>query len=108
MINTLCIQIISRLIQKQDIRLLNESECEEQARLLPAGEDRNFLLIRRMEMHRIEHPFDMPPDVVLLFAKRTFEEFENGFFQILMGDNLFRDADRGAALHMDFSVGWFK
>src|SRR3989344_8758522 len=64
--------------------------------------------MRGMELYRIENARDMTLDIVLFLAECASEEFENGFFQVLMGNHLLCDADRRPPLHMNFAIRGFE
>ncbi len=108
MVDALLIQVVRRLVEQQEIRLLNERECQEQPRLLPAGELAQLLVHGRAHVHGIEHLGDVLLDVVLRLRERALKELAHGVVEHRVRQHLLGDADGHAFLLVDLALGRFQ
>ena len=109
------IEVVRRLIEEEDIWLLYERSCEEEACLLSSGEARydtqnevcKLDLLRRSKIHRIEYFEDITIDIMCITARVFTEIFPECEFFIFSMHDLTSYANMLSSSHEDTSFLWF-
>src|SRR4051812_24018909 len=107
MLNTTLVQVVSWLIEEEEIWLLDESRGKEEACLLTARELLHLLLkLWHMEIHHLEHILNHGINGIHLLRKSLFEKFSDRKLKISSWDHLLGDGDSKPLLYRYDTVIW--
>src|SRR3989344_3735691 len=82
------VEVVGRLVQEQEVRILYKCLREQEARLLSAGKGAYLFIQRSVQVDRLEHLFYLRVDGVDFFGKHAFKKLPYRQLHFLRGDNL--------------------
>ena len=105
MVDAGLIEIVGRLVEKENVGILNEGVRQEKARLLSAGVRPNFFRDVGRKVYGFKNVSDALIEVVWNFGKGRGEEIAHAEFELLLREDLLADADRSLLRRQENAAG---
>ncbi len=87
------VEVVGRLVEEEQVWVLDECVGQEQPRLLPTREGAHHLVVVGVEVDHLEHAVDARVDVIYLFGECGLEEVAHRKLELCARDHLARNSD---------------